>query len=239
MSGTFDIYECLNYNVGDGIIMDTEHGDTWNMCRTDVGYGIALRIPGNTVKPMFSQGLRGLGAFEFSQAVASWNFEEAGMALAAVNSVLNTEKNAARLNCRSGRYTDGLDLSGKIVGVVGHFRSVPQLRQEAKELYVLEREPQDGDYPDSACDWILPKCDIVLITGCSITNKTLPHLLTLCENAYTVLTGPSVPLCRELFDFGIDRLAGTVVTDADGLRQNVLYTRSSPVSYGKQFILSR
>ena len=87
---------------------------------------------------------------------------------------------------------------------------------------------------------LLPQCDLVLITGSSIVNKTLPHLLELCENAYTILTGPSVPLCPDLLDLGIDRLAGMAVTDRPGINQHVMSgAMASPYAYGQSFLLKR
>lgn len=94
----------------------------------------------------------------------------------------------------------------------------PGTLDAAKQVYILERHPKPGDYPDSACEYLLPECDTVLITGSSMVNKTLPRLLELCKNAYVILTGPTVPLCPALLDFGIDRLAGMVVTDKAGAR---------------------
>lgn len=239
MSGTFDIYDCIQHCAGEDIIMKTTHGEVWNLVETDSGMGIALYDDVCSIKPMFPRGLEGMAVRDAACAVESWNLREAGMALAAVNASVNTEKRAASFNAASGHYADDINMRGKTVGLIGHFRSTERFRSEAKQLYVIERKPQEGDFPDAACDWLLPKCDIVIITGCSIINKTLPHLLTLCENAYTVLTGPSVPMCRELFDFGIDRIAGSIVSDRDGMREYVRHTVGSPVPYVKQFIISR
>ena len=135
-------------------------------------------------------------------------------------------------------YTQGLDFKGKTVGLIGHLNGPPEMRRDAKTVYTLEKAPQEGDYPDSACDWLLPRCDIVIITGSSLINKTLPHLLDLCRGAYTILTGPSVPLCPALLEQGIDRIAGMVVTDPEGMKNSVLSgQRGSPYRYGKPFLL--
>ena len=78
----------------------------------------------------------------------------------------------------------------------------------------------------------------MIITGSSLINKTLPHLLSLCRGAYTILTGPSVPLCPALLEQGIDRIAGMVVTDPEGMKNSVLTgQRGSPYRYGKPFLL--
>ena len=114
------------------------------------------------------------------------------------------------------------------------------LRDKARAVYTLERSPQEGDYPDSACDLILPQCDLVLITGSSLTNKTLPHLLELCKNATVILTGPSVPLCPALLEFGIDRIAGMAITDRKGIRKRVEKgMRGSPYGEGIPFLLKK
>ena len=124
------------------------------------------------------------------------------------------------------------------MGLIGHLNGPPEMRREAKEVYIIEKSPQEGDYPDPACDWLLPRCDIVIITGSSLINKTLPHLLSLCRGAYTILTGPSVPLCPALLEQGIDRIAGMVVTDSEGMQNSVLTgQRGSPYRYGKPFLL--
>ena len=78
----------------------------------------------------------------------------------------------------------------------------------------------------------------MLITGSSLINKTLPHLLSLCEHATTILLGPSVPMCPALLDFGIDRLAGFVVTEREGMAAHVRGSvHGSPYAYGKSFLI--
>ena len=105
---------------------------------------------------------------------------------------------------------------GKRVTVVGH---CPHLERQLKpycRLSILERDPQPGDYPDSACEYILQEQDFVFITGVTLTNKTLPRLLELIRPDATVcMVGPSVPLSEVLFDFGADHLAGFCVTDGN------------------------
>ena len=131
--------------------------------------------------------------------------------------------------------TEGIDLHGLTVGIVGHMRGPAGLHAQAKAVYTLEREPREGDYPDSACDYLLPRCDLVLITGSALVNKTLPHLLELCEKATVILTGPSVPLCPALLDLGIDRIAGMAITDRAVLRERVEKgLRGSPYGEGSQ-----
>lgn len=126
------------------------------------------------------------------------------------------------------------------MGLIGHLRMPPGTLDAAKQVYILERHPKPGDYPDSACEYLLPECDTVLITGSSMVNKTLPRLLELCKNAYVILTGPTVPLCPALLDFGIDRLAGMVVTDKAGARRHAAECLDGPpYPYGRTFLLGR
>ena len=126
------------------------------------------------------------------------------------------------------------------VGIIGHMRGPKGLHEQARAVYTLERAPQEGDYPDSACDLLLPRCDLVLITGSSLVNKTLPHLLELCEQAIVILTGPSVPLCPALLDCGIDRIAGMAIADRAALRARVESgQRGSPYGEGIPFLLKK
>ena len=79
-----------------------------------------------------------------------------------------------------------------------------------------------------------------LITGSALVNKTLPHLLELCEKATVILTGPSVPLCPALLDLGIDRIAGMAITDRAVLRERVEKgQRGSPYGEGSPFLLKK
>lgn len=242
MADFFSLYDTILRSLpAGGRVTETCAGPCWAMATQGRRSAIAMFTPGSSVAPMFPQGLAGLEIAEAAKGIKSWNMEEASLALAVVNAALNTEDRVALLRAEDSMdryYTEGLSFSGKTVGLIGHLHGPPELRAQAKEVYVLERSPQEGDYPDSACDYLLPRCDIVIITGSSITNKTLPHLLSLCENAYTILTGPSVPLCPGLLEHGIDRLAGLVVTDAEGMRNSVLCgQRGSPYGYGKPFLL--
>jgi uncharacterized protein (DUF4213/DUF364 family) len=100
---------------------------------------------------------------------------------------------------------------------VGRFPTLEPL-QDVCDLTVLERTPGGSDLPDVACEYVLPEQDCVCITGTAVSNKSLPRLLELSRSAYTVLVGPSFPLSGVWIDYGVDMLAGTVVTDTGGAR---------------------
>src|SRR5215475_679708 len=89
------------------------------------------------------------------------------------------------------------------------------------ELAVLERLPGEGDLPDPACEYVLPRSDWVFITASAIPNKTFPRLAELSRDAQTVLMGPGTPWLPELAEFGIDYLAATRVVDGEVLRRTV------------------
>jgi len=239
------IYDTIISSVPQGEkIADTIIGDAWSLVETDKGkVGIAMTTSGSTRPPMFSEGFTGMDIQKAAGALMSWNFPEASLALAAINACLNTESRMQEFGCHEpydNYCTRGLDLSGKKLGLIGHLKMPEEIRNAAAECHILELHPQPGDYPASACEWILPECDIVLITGSSLINKTLPRLLALCHNAYTILTGPTVPLCPELLNLGIDRLAGLVINDPEGMKKRQTARVSGPpYECGQTFLLMR
>jgi uncharacterized protein len=98
------------------------------------------------------------------------------------------------------------------VTVVGHSQDLDTLSGIC-DLTILERNPAEGDLPDPACKYVLPKQDFVFITATTLINKTFPRLLELSRNATVFLVGPSTPFAPLLFEHGIDTLAGTVILE--------------------------
>ncbi len=92
----------------------------------------------------------------------------------------------------------------KTIGVVGRF---PFVNKITGNVYVFEKNPIPGCLPASKADELLPKCDLVVITGSAFVNKSLEHLLEI-SGGYTMVIGPSTPLSAVLFEFGADLLAG-------------------------------
>ena len=238
------IYDALIAGITPGCRITGSLADAcWSAVHTEDQFGIAMTTPGDTIRPMFPPSYEGMELAELAKAAKSWNLAEASYGMAAINAFYNTPQRMEALHAAEpfDRYcTAGLDLRNKRIGVVGHLNMPDFVRQQAAELLILERNPQPGDYPDSACEWILPTCDIVLITGSTLANKTLPRLLELTRNAVTILTGPSVPLCPALLELGIDRIAGLVITDRPGMIHKIQTSRfGPPYPYGQSFLLTR
>ena len=58
--------------------------------------------------------------------------------------------------------------------------------------------------------------EVVGITGTAFTNHTMQHLLELCvPQAYVIILGGTTPLSPVLFDYGVDAISGTQVTDPE------------------------
>lgn len=185
------------------------------------GCGIASRQrggpSGGDPMPRTGERLRDVAAL-----VKSWDFATASLGSAALNCALNT---SARVTALSGSGTstgdrdvfarDAPRLRGRRVAMVGHFSHGIRALEGLCDLTVLERDPRGDDLPDPACEYVLPACDAVYITGMALANKTLPRLAALSAQARTVLTGPSSPFAPEVLPgWGIDQIAGSWVTDA-------------------------
>ncbi len=155
--------------------------------------------------------------------IKSWNFTEAAIGAAAVNAFYNRRQQlemeisrtagAVMMTEKDTFAAHAEDLRGKKVATIGHFYYAEQFLKQAGEVFILEREVKNGDYPDTACEYLLPEMDYVFITGFTLVNKTLPRLLELSGNGRVILVGPSVPMAPVLFSFGVDELAGTLITD--------------------------
>ena len=243
-STIWQLYDALIEGIAQGRqIDDTASSDIWSLVQTGDDVGIAMTTPGDTRPKLITEGFVHSDLKRAAAALKSWNFDEAGYGGAAVNAWYNTRARLTRLACGEpykNYCTRGLDLSGKTVGVVGHLKMPADTLAGAHEVFILERNPQEGDYPDPACEYLLPLCDVALITGSALVNKTLPRLLELCRGAYVILTGPSVPMCPALLEFGINRLAGLVLTDTAGAIRHVKDNLSGPpFKYGQTFLIGR
>ena len=244
MKNFFELYDILLDGIAPSSpVTGTLMGDQWTAVETSEHFGMAMTTPVDTAPRLLSGEYRGMSLGELATACRSWNLTEAGYGMAAVNAFYNTPARLEQLNAYEPfeRYcTDGLDLRGKHIGVVGHLNMPPSISEQAASVRILERSPRPGDYPDSACDWLLPQCDVVIMTASTLVNKTLPHLLELCRDAYTILAGPSCPLCPGLLELGIDRIAGLVITDPEGMKDKILREiPGPPYPLGKPFLLTR
>ena len=114
------------------------------------------------------------------------------------------ESNAADVLAKYG--------AGKKLALIGRFPFSDRLRSKVGELSVIDQNPGPGDYPPGEASEILPKSDVVAITGMSLINHTLQDLLDLCpEGSFVMVLGPSAPLSPVLFDYGVDVISGAVI----------------------------
>ena len=244
MNDFFELYDLLIDGINtDAVVTNPLMGDCWTAVETENRFGMAMTTPVDTAPRMLDRDYCGMSLKELAAAAKSWNLTEAGFGMAAINAFYNTPARLEQLKAYEpfdNYCTDGVDLKDKRIGVIGHLNMPSSVSEQAREVLILERNPRPGDYPDSACDFLLPRCDVVIMTASTLGNKTLPHLLELCKNAYTILAGPSCPMCPGLLELGIDRIAGLVITDTCGMKNKIIReSPGPPYPMGKPFLLTR
>jgi uncharacterized protein (DUF4213/DUF364 family) len=159
---------------------------------------------------------------ELAEYARSWNLVEAGIGVAAINSMIKPKGkrgiNAIDIIIKEGK--------NKKVVIVGKFPRLDEMRAAAKELWILELEPslinpKENVLPSTAAEHKIPNCDILAITGSALVNKSMEHLLELGQNAYIIILGPSTPMSEVLFDYGADMLAGVNVLKPKRIMERV------------------
>lgn len=186
--------------------------------------GMASTVLGN--KPHGHERVRQVGhlheksVLELAEFARSDNLLEASIGVAAINALLEVdEAQAVEVNAGEVLVERG---KGKNVALVGHFPFIPELRQAAGQLWVLEQHPIAGEYAAEAAAELIPQADVVALTGSSLINHTLDGLLDLCRSdAMVMVLGPSTPLSPVLFQHGATYISGTHVIDEKVVLQAV------------------
>lgn len=205
-------------------------GLSWTLAEVADGLGFAFS-PRQVPRTLPWAGtLAGRPAGELAAWLTSWNPAEAAVGLAVLNAQLAAVGPACRETATPLRGSAPGHLrvfehfrprlEGRRVAVIGHYPGLERLWADFP-YQCLERQPQDGDLPDSAAEFVLPQADWVFVTASSLANKTLPRLLELSRHARVVLMGPSLPWLAGWREFGVDYLAGVRLRDAAAARQVV------------------
>jgi len=156
--------------------------------------------------------LTSMSALDLCRYALNGSLLERSIGLATINSLLEIElDNYQEINAADVLIEQGKGLK---VCIVGHFPFIPRLQETAGELWVLERRPQTGDLPASEAERVIPRADVVGITGTALINATMDNLLSLCRSdALVVVLGPTTPLTTVWFDYGVDIISGTRVVE--------------------------
>lgn len=159
-------------------------------------------------------------ARELIPMAASTDLLKSVVGVAVINAVVNSRAVLeSNTGLRKGKGLEWLGLTPQdTVGMVGHFGPlVPRVKQQVKEIFILERRSmeEEGILPDWAAPRVLPRCNVIILTGTAIINKTIDMLLPYCTGARQIaVLGPSTPLVPTVLrPAGVTVMAGMEVLD--------------------------
>jgi uncharacterized protein (DUF4213/DUF364 family) len=187
--------------------------------------GLAATLPRDALRqepPMVKEPglLLDKTSLELAQLAYSQSILEAAIGMATINSLLEIDEsgcielNAAELIVEKAK--------GKRTAIIGHFPFVPRVREYSKEVWVIEKNPKAGDFGEAEADNLIPRADVVAITGTALTNHTVEHLRGLCNpKAYVIVLGDTAPLSPIMFDHGFNAVSGTMVMNTERALQCV------------------
>jgi uncharacterized protein (DUF4213/DUF364 family) len=202
----------LNSLDGDATVREARAGRNW-IAVWSWHCGLASTLGSSDDATIIDvAGLAGRSARDLARLALSDVPLDAALGMAAVNSLVEIDE--SRCEERNGRDVLLEWSAGKSVALVGHFPFVPELREVARELSVLELRPRPGDLPSTEAAQRIPEAGVVAITGTAFVNHTIEPLLSYCRpDALVIIIGPTSPLSPLLFDYGVDIISGARVSD--------------------------
>jgi len=223
-----DLLNNLLTTLPDGRVVQVSIGLHWTAVLTEVDNQLRCGLA-STIHAEHRHGvpdipeagkLENPSALDLAAYIHEIHSPMASVGMAAINALLPQRPETWRdLNAEEVIASRG---SEKSVVLVGHFPFVDRLRERVGKLTVLELNPQPGDLPVTKAKDVIPSADVVAITSMTLINHTLDDLLEICDpQACVILLGPSTPLSPVLFNYNVDLLCGSIVTDIDPVLQAV------------------
>ena len=194
----------------------------WIGVKSEVGLGLAMRFQDVPTTTPLTGHMKGMKLKDLAAYSKSWDFHEAALGIAAINSFINSFENQKEYVEKTPKEIVNVSIfdlieekvKGKKVTVVGHFPKMDVLSKIC-DLTILERKPGFMDTPDTACEFIIPESDFLFVTAVTLINKTYGRLSELASNGQVYLVGPSTPLTDIMFNYNADILAGSVVQNIE------------------------
>ncbi|MEA5598468.1 DUF364 domain-containing protein [Rivularia sp. UHCC 0363] len=223
-----EIYDLLlDYGTTDTQVKEIIIGLTWTLCLTE-GAGLCMS-PGIVTRTLpWSGTLVNKSISELAPWLRSWDAHQATVAMAAINSVINSSSLPNTGTLLSPDSSANLavfehflpQIRHKNVCIIGRYPGLNKYSEEM-QMKVIELQAGPEDFPAPASEFLIPEAEWVFLTATSIVNKTFPRLVELAKNSKLVLMGPTLPWLSDLKQMGIDYLAGVKVTNLPALRETV------------------
>ncbi len=207
------IFDTLLSNIDDQEIKRVIIGINWTLVETALGCGLAHtpRRDDPGCQTISTAGkLTDLKLNETAELILSENPMEVAIGMAAINASYNQYDLEASDKNGLDAFTD---IDGPVT-VIGRF---PGLTERIRDLRVIEKEPREGEYGEQDAAKLLPESAGVIITSSALVNGSAGQLLELSKNTRVCMVGPSTPFAPGLFELGVDYLAGTIVTNVEGM----------------------
>ena len=167
--------------------------------------------------------IAGITATEGLQLSLSDNILDAAVGVAVINAV-----SQMAFELRPEKYifssVDVLDFikSDDKVSMIGYFKPlIPRILEKTRNFVVVEKKDVFDErvkiFPEDMSPTILPKSDIIIISGSTLVNKTIDDLLKYKGNVRdVVLLGPTASMVPQpLFEKGVTSVMGVRINDAD------------------------
>jgi len=186
-------------------------GVNWTLVESQSGCGLAQtpRRDAPGCQPIAGAGELAKATLRtLSERVRSTNPMETALGMAAINAFHNRRD-------VTGGNENGLaafrDADGR-VAVVGRF---PGLDRYLKMFRVVEREPREGEFTEEEFGRLASDSAGIVITASTLANKSAERLFEQARGKRIAIVRPGTPLATDLYRFGVEVLAGSVVEDND------------------------
>ena len=209
----------------DAAIVEVSVGIFWTFVQTQYGSAISASAhrwcedPPGAIIP-FAGDLIGMRVRDVFSLYDSDSLTARSLANAAVSASFNSLGMTGR--CVPGR---GQDIIASIcnhaakplrIALIGHFHFADELRALGHHLDVFEMEGrcEPGDISNTRIPEFIPLADVVIMTSSTIITHTTESILQQASpDAQKLIIGPTVPLHPILWDYGLDAICGSIVTD--------------------------
>lgn len=168
----------------------------------------------------------GMPLKEAARGILSWNPYEAALGLAAVNAYFNREdflsgKESAYPGGRRSRGVFGQfcesHTKGKQTLMLEPYYDREELANAPGIIHILRLDTTYRDYRFDAWEELLPQADSLVISGCSLADKTAGIVASAAADAGKdiFLWGPDAPLAPALIQWGVREITGFLADDPE------------------------